>query len=397
MTDPQLVTVMDGDMLKQGLGLKAEELALLRTQTNIIVHSASSIALLQPIERLVGPIISATENLAQLAMGFDRLECFVFVSTAYCNAHLFAQSDGTSTLKVQESLYPLNCAGMGNDAEIDLKKEWQDVKSMGSSSACRNNDFPWPYGYAKHLTERLLDYTFASSNIRLLIIRPSIIEPAQCFPYRQFCIPMSTPHIIFTAALALTLSRNICFSSRFDDPYHDSSIDYVPVDVVVDRILAHVAYGTHGPVHTVAGPARISFRDTWERTLPLRRMPWDLHLTWTRQSWHSKSIHPLGRIYRTVGTSFEFTEAKTISLWQNLSDLDRSGLHLFADLDILYYDHGHVRSDHLWESMMHLTKNRRWARRLVKLLYRSLDKSSSSKIETPGCACLTINETLATQ
>ncbi|THC88879.1 hypothetical protein EYZ11_011673 [Aspergillus tanneri] len=323
MTDPQLLTVLEGDMLLPDMGLAQDQLALLRTQAEVIVHAASSIALLKPLEKIFRPVIVATERLARLALGCERLECFVFVSTAYSNAHLYAETDGTSGLEVQETLYPLHRDG--SDIE-DIDQELQEVYKTNSSAAYRSHNFPWAYGYAKHLTERLLHRLFTPSNKRLLIVRPSIIEPAQCFPYRKFCIPMSTPHIIFAAGLALTLSRTIRFSSRFDNPYHQSSIDYVPVDVVVDRLLAHVAHGTHGAIHAVAGP--MPFQSTWERTIKLRRIPSRIRPGWTRQSWHSEAIHPLARVYKTIGTTFYFVEKKTLDLWQELADVERSKLHL---------------------------------------------------------------------
>ncbi|XHF99655.1 hypothetical protein AWENTII_003149 [Aspergillus wentii] len=292
MADPQLLTAMDGDMLLPDMGLTSDQVAVLG-QADIIFHSASSIALLKPLEKITGPVVVATERLARLALDCERLECFVFVSTAYCNAYLYAEMNGTSGLEVQEASYPLSHGA-------DLDQELQDVLTNNSSSAYRSHNFPWAYAYAKHLTERLLDRLFTPTKKRLMIVRPSIIEPAQCFPYRKFCIPMSTPHIIFSAGLALTLSRTICFSSRFEDPYRQSSIDYVPVDVVVDRLLAHVAHGTNGIVHAVAGP--MEFQATWERTIKLRRVPLPVRPGWTKQSWHSEAIHPLGRVYRTIAS-----------------------------------------------------------------------------------------------
>jgi hypothetical protein len=116
-------------------------------------------------------------------------------------------------------------------------------------------------------------------------------------------------------------------------------VDCIPVDVVVDRLLAHVAHGTVGPVHAVAGSARMSFHDAWSHTVKHRRIPWDLRLRWLRDSWHSKALHPVAQIYRIFGASFEFVEEKTAVLWRQLPESERSAMHLFADKDILYHDH----------------------------------------------------------
>ena len=372
MTDPHLVTVLEGDILQPDMGLSPHDLARLSAQVNLIVHCASSISLSKPLEQLVGVIAEATERLTNMALRFQHLECFVFVSSAYANGHLFALTDGTSGIKVKESLYPLHRQGTYTSAVGDLEEEWCDVQRTGSSPVFREHKFPWAYAYAKHLTERLLDRAFASTNTRLLIMRPSIIDSAQRFPYRDFCLPMSTPRLIFTAGIALSLSRVARFSSHFDNPSQEATIDLVPVDVVVDRLLAHTAQGTSGPVHAVAGPARIPSQALWDHAIKHRRFPWTIRLKWTRQSWDSKDLHPIARFYCIHGTSFEFEEEKTTALWGQLSDSQRSELHLFTDIDILKYDYGRIRGDHIWVCLMHFTRRRRVARWLVKSIYRPL-------------------------
>lgn len=370
-------------MLLPNMGLTLDQLTLIKTQVHVIVHSASSIALLKSLEKIVEPVIIATERLAGLGLECELLECFVYVSTAYCNAYLFAETDGTSQLEVQELVYPLHSSG--EDTGEEINQELQEVTKEGSSLAYRSHSFPWAYGYAKQLAERLLHQKFASENKRLLIVRPSVIEPAQCFPYRKFCIPTSTPHIIFTAGLALTLSKSVCFSSRFDDPLQQSSIDYVPVDVVVDRLLAHVSYGTYGPIHAVAGP--MPFQSSWERTIKLRRVPLSVQPAWTSQSWNSKALHPLARIYKAIGTSFRFSDKKTHDLWQDMSHEERGELHLFADMQVLFHDHEHMRPDHIWHCIMHLTAHSRLLRIIAKLVYRDFKSSVLSARERAPYAC----------
>lgn len=381
MTDPRLVSVMDGDILRPDVGLGPDDLDLLHRRANIIIHTASSIALLSRLEKLVDPIINATERLAHIALKCDQLECFAYVSSAYANGHLFSQTDGTSGVEIQESLYPLYGSANGNDIDESLQQELSNVRKTGSSSAFQSHDFPWAYAYAKHLTERLLTRAFASSNKNLLIIRPSIIEPAQYFPYRQFCHPMSAPHVIVAAAVALVPSRTICLSSRFSNPEKDSSVDCVPVDVVVDRLLIHVAHGTNGAVHAVAGPARMSLEDSWSRSFKHRRIPWPLRLSWTLESWHSVAVHPIARVYRIFGTSFEFREEKTAALWRQLPDSERSALHLFVDKDILYHDHEHIREDHVRVCMAYLTRQRTLTRWLARLVYYPLAATFSHETD----------------
>jgi fatty acyl-CoA reductase len=208
---------VEGVILEPDMGLTFQDLTVLRARVNVIVHSASSIALLKSLDQLVRPVIESTNRVARLALDCEQLECFVFVSSAYANAHLPPSTERVSSIEAPETVYQLLCTASGRVTTEELELEWQEVQKTGTSHAHRSHDFPWPYAYANHLTERLLTRKFTAFNKRLIILRPSIIEPAQNLPYRQICLPMSTPNIIFTAALALTPSRSVCFSSQFDD------------------------------------------------------------------------------------------------------------------------------------------------------------------------------------
>lgn len=37
------------------------------------------------------------------------------------------------------------------------------------------------------------------------------------------------------------------------DPWKNTTLDEVPVDVVVNRLVAHIAFGSDGCVHAVSG------------------------------------------------------------------------------------------------------------------------------------------------
>ncbi|CAI7583443.1 unnamed protein product [Penicillium bialowiezense] len=108
MTDPRVVSVLEGDLIQPDFGLTSENMALLRQRTHIIIHSASSIALLSPLAKLVSPVIDVTERLAHFALECEGFESFVYISSAYANGHLFYQGDGMSEVVVREAIYPLN-------------------------------------------------------------------------------------------------------------------------------------------------------------------------------------------------------------------------------------------------------------------------------------------------
>ncbi|KAK9852188.1 hypothetical protein MYU51_008525 [Penicillium brevicompactum] len=124
MTDPKVVSVLDGDMLQPDFGLTSNNLDIIRRQVHVIIHSASSIALLSSLAKLVSPVIEVSERLAHFALECKNLECFVYVSTAYANGHLFSQTDMTSEIEVQEAIFPLSHSTVSSDKDDSLQQEW---------------------------------------------------------------------------------------------------------------------------------------------------------------------------------------------------------------------------------------------------------------------------------
>lgn len=387
MTDPRVVSVLEGDLIQPDFGLNSENMALLRQRTHIIIHSASSIALLSPLAKLVSPVIDVTERLAHFALECEGFESFVYISSAYANGHLFYQGDGMSEVVVREAIYPLNHSAIISEKGDSLQQECYQVRSTGSSAAFESHRFPWAYAYAKHLTERLITTLFNSSDKRLLIIRPSVIDPAQCFPYRGYCRPMSSPRVIAAGIFCLVLSHTVRLSSAFGNPDQDSTIDQVPVDVVVDRLLVHLANGTSGPVHAVAGAARMPFGISWDGCLKYRRIPWPLRVKWIADSRDAKQIHAIGKLYGVMGMGFDFVEDRSAAVWAQLPSSERSKLHLSADKDMLLHDQNHIPRKHVWTCIAHLTKRWKLIRWLVKLLYRSLQFGDSLGVSELNCPC----------
>ncbi|KAF5856083.1 hypothetical protein ETB97_007883 [Aspergillus alliaceus] len=325
--DAKLVTVIKGDVVEPNLGIDENCLETLREQVNIIIHAASSIHLSGSLEQLSKPIIHGSERIVNYSLQCHQLDRFVYVSTAYANAFLYQESADIDPY-VEEKIYPL-----AQGEKRDVHAEWGEVQKQGESKEYNAHSFPWPYGYAKHLTERLVldKFTATGKAEKLLILRPSIIAPAQSFPYRGFSVPKSTPTTVLAAGLIITPTLVTRMASRAKDPERQATIDEVPVDVVVDRLLAHLAKGTTGPVHAVSGArARYQFRAFWKEAMELRRLPWPLWKRWLNVDWRSSSLHPIARIYVLYAASYHFSEEKTLSLWKSLGEEEKSGLQWFT-------------------------------------------------------------------
>ncbi|PYH31857.1 male sterility domain-containing protein [Aspergillus neoniger CBS 115656] len=321
LLDHPRITILDGDMMKPSLGLGADHIEMLKRNVHIIIHAASSINLAQRLQKMWHSVIRATEYAVELGLQCDKLERFVYVSTAYTNTHLCSLSP-KGDVDIKERIISLESTSP-NNGNSTVDEEYLELY----------NDFPWGYGYAKHLSERLVTERFTRHGKydRLLILRPSVIGPAESLPYPGYAVPTSTPMTMIAALFVNHTAFSFELSSRLDDPESDSNLDEVPVDIVVDRLLAHLAYQTQGCVHAVSGrKARISFREVEAAVYQLRWLPWRFRLTWVKENgWNTKKSDAISRLYKIFGTSFDFHEEKTELLMSKLSVEERRTLRLF--------------------------------------------------------------------
>ncbi|PWY94492.1 male sterility domain-containing protein [Aspergillus sclerotioniger CBS 115572] len=319
------ITYLDGNIKYPSLGLADTSLVTLKKEAEIIIHAASSINLVDPLGKLSQSIIGATERLAHIALECPHLQRFVYISTAFANSHLYAESRAVD-IPIREELYPLS--------SIPTATSWKDVQNRGSSEEYEANEFPWDYAYAKHLSERVLAEAFdnAQAYDKLLIIRPSIFGPAQSFPYAGYSVPLSTPLTALAAMVAITPSVWFKAATRARDPDIEVTADEVPVDVVVDRLLFHLRHGSTGYVHAVCGErGRYRFKDLWEDGMAIRKLPWRPRVVWLDVDWHSSQLHYITRFYVLFGPSFNFSEDRTTELWDRVPESERQGLNVYKD------------------------------------------------------------------
>ncbi|OQD87902.1 hypothetical protein PENSOL_c076G06096 [Penicillium solitum] len=364
------ITVMDGDILSPDLGLSQNELNTLQQEVNVIIHSASSINLSKPLDRLSEVITGASERMADIALTCPSLDRFVYVSTAYSNTYLPPTGEGIE-VEIKEDIYDPN----PND-HPEVLKEWAQVQENGSSDAYEAHDFPWPYACAKNLTERLLLDRFSQRGVKekLLIVRPSIIGPAQKFPSPGYNVPLSSPSTLIAAVVALIPGGMATIATKAVGQISQLFTDEVPVDVVVDRLLAHLAVGTNGCVHAVSGKqARHQFIKWWESAVSLRRVPRNIDLNWKDIDWKSDEQHPLAHFYVIFGSSFEFYEDKTIALSRHPLVESCKELQLFNQLD--FGEQLRSRTEDIYSVMNHIAESDERARRVIKRYYQDSIKA----------------------
>lgn len=332
----------------------------LKPELNIIIHVASTINLARPLRQIKKMIVHASMNLAELATKCESLERFVYVSTAYANANLY-QTRGTPHVRIEEEIYPF-----AGDTTLD---EWEEILNYDDPVRFHEfvEQFPYAYTYAKHLTERLMQKKLGD---QLLIVRPSIIGPAQSYPFEGYSMPLSTPSTLFSAAVMLTPSRSMVLATRASNPMLEATSDEVPVDVVADRLLAHLAHGTTGPIHAVSGRDFLSiFQDWWKECMKERRLPWKVKPVWKSIDWRSPDLHPISRTTVLFGTSFEFSEEKTADLLVTMEDEEQAEWELYTRKTDTGYDLS-KRRKHIQYCMKRLARRNAGARMMIRVFYR---------------------------
>lgn len=311
------------------MGLYDDTWQRLKQTVNVTIHTASTINLLSRLEKMTHSVIEPTLVLTDFCLNCKQLNRFVYVSTAYSNAHLWQKTDALD-VEVKEGIYDLSSeTEFGPQAQASL----DEIRRSGTSQEYRSNDFPWSYAYAKHLTERLVSHKFAThgANDKLLIVRPSVICPAIDKPHPGYCSPASAPSTLFAASIMLYPGRRVVMAARSKNPMKETNIDEVPVDVVVDRLLVHLALGTAGCIHAVRGPTeRFRFGVCWNALRQERRFLWPVKPVWKPVDWHSPKIHPAARLFKIIGASFAFSQDRTIEACKQLSDDERRDLRLFV-------------------------------------------------------------------
>lgn len=313
------ITVFDGDITHTNLGLTDDQIETIRDKVSVVVHAASTVNLVKPLHEVADVIIYSSLAVADFVLSLRNLERFVYVSTAYASTFLRRDMQGNvigSDAVIKEKVHQLRSIVETAEAEL------ADIRECGTTPEFNFADYLYPYSYAKNLTERLLISRFEKhgQSDRLLIFRPSIIGPAEKLPCPNFEIAGSTPVTTFMAAAIMTPPLSMCFASPLEDPT-TATIDEVPVDMVVNRLVVHTAYSSSGPVHAASGrDARVKSETLWLQAIAMRSWWWWRPTgAWTSKDWSAAGVCKLSRLFKVCGCDFVFDQAKSEAVWARMS------------------------------------------------------------------------------
>jgi alcohol-forming fatty acyl-CoA reductase len=272
------VRVLEGDVHVPSLGLGEENLRELSREVDVVIHSAASVVFDAPLDAAVGSNVRGTLGLLGLARGWEREPLFVHISTAYVSgtrSGLIAEEppgeaspNGTS-LDPQKEISNLEAVvreverasrerslikrfktearrelGMvGDEEEVaertdQLRRAWMRERLVERGTG-RARELGWHdvYTFTKSLAERMV--LRERGTLPLVIARPAIIESSLAEPYPGWIqgSRMADPIIM---AFAKGILREFP-----GDP--ESLVDIVPVDHVVNAILAAASRRPEGP------------------------------------------------------------------------------------------------------------------------------------------------------
>lgn len=227
----KLVTVIEGDLATPGLGLDARGLAKLAGVTQVI-HSAASVNFNLPVQQAARANIVATLHLLDIAKGFEQLERFTYVSTAYVTPHRNDQEPIEERLitlpEPASSLY--DAINEGKVPEADL---------------LARTGHPNTYTFTKAIAEHLV--VERAGHVKISIVRPSIITAARQMPFPGW-IDSTSGFGAFATLIGLGHLRAVLGRA-------DARLDLIPVDDVSTRVVAET-FGTsaNGTIrHATAG------------------------------------------------------------------------------------------------------------------------------------------------
>lgn len=177
------ITGLASELTQDKLGLSANNLMLL-IDVNIVFHCAASVRFDDPLKEAILMNTKGTFELLELALNMPFLDCFVYVSTTYCE---------TDNITIEEKLYPTKVCWR-SAVKIAENISTEDLNAL----TYKFIDFkPNSYVFSKGLSESMISEY--KNLLPLVIYRPSIILPAEDEPMPGYVANFNGPMGAFTA------------------------------------------------------------------------------------------------------------------------------------------------------------------------------------------------------
>lgn len=209
------VKVIAGDVGEDNLGISPEDWRQLTENVNVIFHSAATLDFGDTLDVTVNINLLGTRRVTKLAKECRNLTVLVHVSSAYVNSY---------RSEAEEVIYPL-----ATDAEeliATVKK--LSKEELQSQTPEILGDHPNTYTITKHMAEHEIQK--CESLFPCSIVRPSMIVGAWKEPTAGWTISKNGPQGFLMGA-AKGVIRRLPVAKEL-------IYDYIPVDIVINNLLA---------------------------------------------------------------------------------------------------------------------------------------------------------------
>ncbi|KAI4502943.1 hypothetical protein M0802_001987 [Mischocyttarus mexicanus] len=211
----KMVTPIQGDVTFPGLGISEEDKKILIDKVTIIYHAAATVRFDEMLKKAVLLNTRGTKQMVELAKEIKNLIFFGYIGTSYC--HLDEKL-------LEEKFYP----PPADPDKVIKYVEWMDEEVVMAITKKILGKIPNTYAFTKALSERIVEE--AMTHIPAVILRPSVVIPIWKEP-----LPGWTDNINGPTGLLIGAGKGVIRSMHCNE---NGYADYVPVDVLVNAILA---------------------------------------------------------------------------------------------------------------------------------------------------------------
>ncbi|XP_017783400.1 PREDICTED: putative fatty acyl-CoA reductase CG5065 isoform X6 [Nicrophorus vespilloides] len=205
---------VEGDVVKPNLGLSAENLNYIYNNVNVFYHCAASVKFVENLKNSITSNIYGTEMVYNVAKNCKKLECFMHVSTVFCN-HGYSQS-------VLKEEIPENPANPDQLLEMAKSMSVNELEENCKESKIFINN----YVFTKNATENLLGNK--KDNIKIGILRIGCVMESYKEPYHFWLINENVFNVIL---------KNVVTGIGFNMK-EKASAYCTPIDFCINALIA---------------------------------------------------------------------------------------------------------------------------------------------------------------
>ncbi|XP_022910107.1 putative fatty acyl-CoA reductase CG5065 [Onthophagus taurus] len=208
------VIPLNGDLSSENLGLSPEDVNKIVNEVSVVFHFAATLKLEATLKDAIEMNTSGTQRVIDLAKKIKNLDAFVHLSTAFCSADLDVFEE-----KIYES--------PDNPRDVIKMTQWMKNEAVVKATPSIIAPHPNTYTYSKRLAESLVANEL--ENMRVCIVRPSIVTPAGLEPVPGWVDSLNGPIGILVAGGKGVLRTMHCKA--------ENSAHVVPVDIAINSII----------------------------------------------------------------------------------------------------------------------------------------------------------------